>query len=309
MLGISPDMVAEPTAHPITTPTPLDEDEDLKDFDGENAVAVDETDSIGYLYECAESLGSSSLSSDRQKQVRDLSYASIALHTHKDINMCVKSSRFSRLYELNTFRNRKLEEPTEEQIFQVHREESGQISSTLASISRTQFPTINTRPSPSMTLLDLSGLVDLRAAHETLQACTGVRNSNRESKTTGVSPPTEERSSEVDAQSGADFGGARQQIIKQFYQLLRDANAEGERVGTGLHRSHVWAGISGNSLNAEKAAERRMTKVCSLICLAPGEQYVYACLKGNCQAMRRTRRNQCGKAIRWGSGTLRWRCK
>ena len=92
VLGILPDMTAEPTVHPTTTSAPLDEDEDLEDFDEENAAAVDETDSISYLYECAESLGTSSLLSNRQKQVRDLSYASIALHTHKDIITCVKPS-------------------------------------------------------------------------------------------------------------------------------------------------------------------------------------------------------------------------
>lgn len=140
----------------------------------------------------------------------------------------------------------------------AHHEESAQISAALASISRTQLSTVSTRPIASTSLLDLSGLVELRAAHETLQARNGVRNSNRVTTVTAVSPSVKE-SSEVDNES--NFKHARQQIIKRFYQLLRDADVEGERVGTGLHRSHVWAGPSGNSLNAEKAAESRANKV------------------------------------------------
>jgi len=202
-----------------------------------------------------------------------------------------KTLTFFRLYELNVLCSQELEEPTEEQISQAYNEESGQISSTLASISRTQFPAIDTQPRPSMSLLDLSGLVDLRVAHETLQARTGVQNSNREAKTTEASPSTE-RSLGVDSdtRSGADFGGARQQIIKQFYQLLRDADAEGERVGTGLHRSHVWAGSSGNSLNAEKAAERRTTKVRNSIVSSPVSDTLTS-PKGNRQATHCVRRN------------------
>lgn len=130
----------------------------------------------------------------------------------------------------------------------------------LASISRVQPSAVNTQQNHSTSLLDLSGLVDLRTAHETLQARNGVRNSTRETATTGLSP-TAEGSLEVG--NKPDFKHARQQIIKRFYQILRDADVEGERVGTGLHRSHVWAGPSGNSLNAEKVAEGRANKVCS----------------------------------------------
>ena len=87
MLGISPKMLTESAMHSTTVPTSqgdtstegLDED----DADG----AIDETDSISYLYECAERLRKSSLSSSRQKQVKDLSHASIMLHTHQDIYM------------------------------------------------------------------------------------------------------------------------------------------------------------------------------------------------------------------------------
>ena len=155
-----------------------------------------------------------------------------------------------------------LEEPTDEEISHAYREESAQISATLASISRTQPFTINTRPNASTSLLNLSGLIELRAAHETLQARNGVRNLNRETAKMGISPSVEGVPDPVDNRS--EFKHARQQIIKQFYQLLQDADAEGERIGTGLHRSHIWAGPSGNSLNAEKVAEGRTNKVRSL---------------------------------------------
>jgi len=87
ILGVSPDMLAEPTTNPTAMPASQD-NEDTEDFDEEDAEeAVDETDGIGYLYECTEQLKTSSLSSDHQKQIKDLSYASIMLHTHKDISM------------------------------------------------------------------------------------------------------------------------------------------------------------------------------------------------------------------------------
>lgn len=164
-------------------------------------------------------------------------------------------------HEPNTLRSQELEEPTTEQISQAYREESAWISTTLTSISRTRSSTANAQPNPSTSLFDLSGLVELRAAHETPQARNGVRNANCEAVVAGI-PPSAGGSSEVDNRS--DFKDARQRIIKQFYQLLRDAGVEDERVGTGLHRSHIWAGPSGNSLNAEKVAERRTNKVCSL---------------------------------------------
>jgi len=84
----------------------------------------------------------------------------------------------------------------------------------------------------------------------------------------GVSPSVERL---PEAEDKSDFKYARQQIVKQFYQLLRDADLEGERVGTGLHRNHVWAGPSGNSLNAEKVAEGRTKKVSSLLYLVSVE--------------------------------------
>ena len=87
ILGVSPDMFTEPATHPTTMPASQD-DNDLNDFDEEDTEeAADETDDIGYLYECTEQLKMSSLSSDHRKQMKDLSYVSIMLHTHKDITM------------------------------------------------------------------------------------------------------------------------------------------------------------------------------------------------------------------------------
>lgn len=54
---------------------------------------------------------------------------------------------------------------------------------------------------------------------------------------------------------------AQQEIVRKFYQLLRDTDAEGERVGTGLHRSHIWTGGSGNALNAAKVAKSQTNAV------------------------------------------------
>jgi len=197
-----------------------------------------------------------------------------------------------------------LEEPTEEQISQAYNEDSARISAALATISRTQVLAIDTRPNAGTSLLDLSGLVELRAAHETLQAHNGVRNLNRDTTAVGVA-----HSAEALPKSGvsgkSDFGSARQQIVKQFYQLLRDADAEGERVGTGLHRSHVWAGPSGNSLNAEKVAERRTTKVCSLLCPICGEQCAHS-IKGKYQTADHFHRDRRGKTTGWGSCASEW---
>ena len=88
ILGISPDMLAEPTIVTTTTPASQDENDDFNDSDEEDTEdVINETDGISYLYECAEQLKTSSLSFDRQKQVKDLSYASVMLYTHKDISL------------------------------------------------------------------------------------------------------------------------------------------------------------------------------------------------------------------------------
>jgi hypothetical protein len=149
-----------------------------------------------------------------------------------------------------------MDDPTEEEITKILRNESAHVSATLASISRSTEPAAGGRPNTTTNDIDLSELVKLRAAHETLQARNGVRNSAR------AVNDTEEPHS-VDQPS--DFKQARKEIIQKFHQLLRDADAEGERVGTGLHRNHNWVGESGNALNAAKAAEGRTSKVCNLV--------------------------------------------
>jgi hypothetical protein len=99
--------------------------------------------------------------------------------------------------------------------------------------------------------IDLSELVALRSIHETQQARKGVR------RPTG----TTDLKTDPDPVEVSRPTSARQEIVRKFYQLLRDADEEGERIGTGLHRSHVWSGSNGNSLNAAKAAEARTETV------------------------------------------------
>lgn len=87
-LGVSPDMLVEPAAGATERPASQDDNEDFEDSNEEDVEnTIDETDDISYLYKCAEQLETSPLSFDHQKRMKDLSYASIMLHTHKDINM------------------------------------------------------------------------------------------------------------------------------------------------------------------------------------------------------------------------------
>lgn len=123
---------------------------------------------------------------------------------------------------------------------------------TLTSILRTAGGAVGTESGIGTNNIDFSELVKLRAAHETLQARNSVRNSTRATKST-------EDAHSIDEPS--DFRQARKEIVQKFHQLLRDADAEKERVGTGLHRSHMWAGESGNALNAAKVAEDRAKEV------------------------------------------------
>lgn len=152
-------------------------------------------------------------------------------------------------------------DPTEEDITQVLYKESTHISATLASISRTTHVTTSTGPNPDINDINLSGLVELRAAHETLRAQGCTRSSTRAIRTTGA-PHSIESPSEA-------LKKAWKEIVERFHQLLRDAGPEGERVGTGLHRTHIWAGESGNALNAAKAAESRTNKACDHIIIKP----------------------------------------
>jgi len=112
---------------------------------------------------------------------------------------------------------------------------------------------------PSQTLpvnvvsrIDLSELVRLRTIHQTTQACNGVHNSKK-------APATTSQHQEVGKPS--EFQNTQHEIIQRFHQLLRDADAKGEWVGTGLHRSAIWGTTKGNTLNAEKVAAGRASKV------------------------------------------------
>lgn len=147
------------------------------------------------------------------------------------------------------------DDPTEEQITQILRKESKYVSTTLASIPRRAEAIAGSRLDTGTNNVDLSKLVELRTAHETSQARNSVRSSTKAAK----SAEEAEEASIVDEPS--NFVLARKEIIQKFHQLLRDADVEEERVGTGLHRNHVWIGESGNAANAANAAESRMNKV------------------------------------------------
>jgi len=146
-----------------------------------------------------------------------------------------------------------MDDPTEEEIARILRKETSHVSATLTSISRTGEPTVSPDRPTTTSDIDLSGLVELRVAHETLQARNSARNSKRIAK---------EMEGDRSVTGPSEFGRARREIVLRFHQLLRDADAEGERVGTGLHRNYNWTGGNGNALNAEKAAESRANQVC-----------------------------------------------
>lgn len=148
------------------------------------------------------------------------------------------------------FPSERMAEATDEEITRTYHQESEYISQALGSVSHFREPDNATKSTTDPNELDLSELVALRSAHETEQARKGVRGS------TGIYRDTLEMSSDPpQAAEVSHSGSARQEIVRKFYQLLRDADAEGERVGTGLHRSYVWSGGNGNALNAAKAAE------------------------------------------------------
>jgi len=100
--------------------------------------------------------------------------------------------------------------------------------------------------------IDLSELVRLRAIHQTAQARNGVRNSK---KVSAATPQPQ------DISEPSEFRNTQREIIQRFHQVLRDADAEGERVGTGLHRNAIWGTANGNTLNAETAAAGCASKV------------------------------------------------
>jgi hypothetical protein len=152
-----------------------------------------------------------------------------------------------------------MEEATDEEIAHMCRKESEQISEVLESIPHLRKPSDAIQLNTEVSELDLSELVALRSAHETEQARKGVRGS------TGIREGTLKTLSNLSQGIGLSrSGGAWQEIVRKFYQLLQDADAEGERVGTGLHRSHVWSEGNGNALNAAKVAEGRTKAVRTL---------------------------------------------
>lgn len=88
ILGISPELLTgQPTHVPLPTPptdeTNLDEDE----LDDEDEDEMNNGAGINHLYYCVEHLGESTLSSSHKDQLRDLSYASVILSVHQEIEM------------------------------------------------------------------------------------------------------------------------------------------------------------------------------------------------------------------------------
>lgn len=150
-----------------------------------------------------------------------------------------------------------MEEATDEEIARAHHRESEQISEILGSISHHERPSNVIQLNAGVTEIDLSELVVLRSAHETEQARKGIRGSAGIHEDALEPPPDPSQVAEP-----SHCVSARQEILCKFYQLLQEANAEGERVGTGLHRSHNWSGGNGNALNAAKVAESRTNTVC-----------------------------------------------
>jgi len=89
ILGISPDLLTDlPATVPPWTPPTNEDDVDEDEYD-EFAGEDDMSDGVGinHLYDCVENLGRSTLSSDRQDQIKDLSYASVMLSVHQDVEM------------------------------------------------------------------------------------------------------------------------------------------------------------------------------------------------------------------------------
>lgn len=85
ILDVSPELLTGlQTKGPTRTPMANDHDleEECNDEDDMDSGAA-----ISHLYDCVENLGQSTLSSDRRDQIRDLSYASIMLSAHRDIEM------------------------------------------------------------------------------------------------------------------------------------------------------------------------------------------------------------------------------
>lgn len=89
ILGVSPDLFTEPTADATPSTTPWEQVDDFDDDDDEfnDDTMIDEAAEISHLYECAETLEGSSISPDRQRQIKDLSRELVILHTRQDTDM------------------------------------------------------------------------------------------------------------------------------------------------------------------------------------------------------------------------------
>ena len=99
ILGVSPDLFTKPMADATSTTTtsgeqvdefndpnnPNNPNEDNED--NEDNMTIDDAAEISHLYECAETLEGSSISPNHQRQMKDLSYASVILHTRQDMDM------------------------------------------------------------------------------------------------------------------------------------------------------------------------------------------------------------------------------
>lgn len=115
-----------------------------------------------------------------------------------------------------------MEEATDEEITHVCQRESEQISEALNSISCPRKPNNTTRLNTDTAKLDLSELVVLRSAHKMEQVRKGVWGSTTTREDTFETP-----SSLPQVTGLSHGGGARQEIVCKFYQLIRDADAEG----------------------------------------------------------------------------------
>lgn len=73
ILGVTPKMLTSPPRSIPVLTLPLEDEDVWEDGDDE----PDEVDEINHLYECVEQLETSSLSSERKKQIMDLSYGLI----------------------------------------------------------------------------------------------------------------------------------------------------------------------------------------------------------------------------------------
>lgn len=83
---MSPDPLADPPKN-IPVPMASADDEDLTEDESDSESEMNDGVEISHLYDYVENLGKSTLSSDCQDQMRNLSYGSIMLSVHQDIEM------------------------------------------------------------------------------------------------------------------------------------------------------------------------------------------------------------------------------